>query len=127
MAKKNDATYAFEGELPFTITFSLFGKTVKRKAKAVFKWTPEGEYYDLATKSLQTCDALKGTYHIEVLAVRSRGSYPKVPPRWVRMSDLTSDDVLSRDVYHAIMDAIEDWCWREDRKRRTIANLKQYE
>jgi hypothetical protein len=116
--------YAFHGEIPFTIIFQLFGKTVKRKAKVVFSHTPEGEFYDLEAKGLVTNDAFRGTYHLEVLAVRSRGDYPKVPPHWVEMGDLAQDDVLSREAYDAIMDAIDAWVAREDKKRRKAAGLK---
>jgi hypothetical protein len=114
-------TYAFRGEIPFDITFQLFGKAVKRKAKVVFAYTPEGEFYDLKTKCLETNDAYRGTYHIELLTVADRGARPRGSPRWVDMRDLIADDVVNRSVYDAILDAIEEQCRVEDLERRRVA------
>jgi hypothetical protein len=114
-------TFAFHGEIPFTITFELFGKTVTRKAKVVFAHTPEGEFYDLKTRSLQTNDAVSTTYQIEVLSVPDRRATPRGNPHWVNMQDLIANDVLNNSVYDAVQDAIEEQCRVEDAERRRVA------
>jgi hypothetical protein len=112
----------FKGELPFDLTFTLFGTTVTRKAKVVFAHAPDGEYYDIATKALKK-SILSTRYHIELLTVPSVRATPRGSPCWVDMQGLIENDVLSDDVYDALLDAIGDWCAAEDAKRRKAVGL----
>jgi hypothetical protein len=99
-----------------------------RKAKVVYEHTPEWEYYDLRKKEPYTGWA-SSSYHIEVAAVPEEqdddGNTTAGTPYWVRMDDITRDNILPNDVWDAVLDAVDERCKAEDAERRRAAAAQQ--
>jgi len=118
----------FKGALEFDLTVTFLGKSITRRAKVVYEHTPEWEYYDLRKKALYT--GWNGSaYHIEVAAVPEEqdedGNATAGRPYWVRMDDITRDDVLPHDAWDAVLDAVDEQCKAEDADRRRAAAARQ--
>ena len=93
MPKKSAEHPGFEGALEFEMSFELLGKRVTRRAKAVYEFTPEWEYFDPRTKSLHHANEHL-SYQLKILAVPEEfheGTMTLVTPYWVEMSDLHQD------------------------------------
>lgn len=64
-------------------------------------------------------------YHIEVAAVPEEydddDNTIEGTPYWIRLEDITQNDVLPRDTWDAVLDAIDEQCKREDAERRQVA------
>jgi hypothetical protein len=90
--------HALHGALEFDLTVNLLGKTITRRARAVYTHTPDPDF------------GIGGdtTYQLEIRAAQG-GSNPE--GAWVELpiEDLVSD---------AIFDAIGAKCSEDDRKRR---------
>jgi hypothetical protein len=97
----------FQGEIPFDLTLSMFGKTVTRRAKVVYQhWLKEE----------------RTIYHIEVEGVvedyEDDDGPPVIETQWVFMSDMAHDGILSDEMWDAMIDAIAAKCKAEDRRRK---------
>ncbi len=118
----------FRGEFEFDLTIAFLGTSTMRKAKVVYEHTPEWEYYDLRKKALYT--GWSGSrYHIEVAAgsVRSHedDTVTLGTPYWVRMEDITREDILPHEAWDALLDAVDEQCKLEDAERRRAAAAQQ--
>ena len=120
----------FEGELLFDLELKLLGKTVTRKAKVVFKHTPEWPYYDLNKKAVH--DGWESTQsHLEIEAVpenwtddgTENGTWIPETHKWVQTGDLVTEGILPMEVWDGIYDAIDEQCKREDADRRKAAGI----
>jgi hypothetical protein len=118
----------FKGEFEFDLTIALLGKSAMRKARVVYEHTPEWEYYDLRKKAPYigwNCS----NYHIEVAAVPEEqddeGNATAGTPYWVRMEDITRNDILPHEVWDALLDAVDEQCKLEDAERRRAAAARQ--
>jgi hypothetical protein len=116
----------FKGDLEFDMRFELLGKSVTRKARVVYEYKPEWEYFNLNKKVLRVFslgDRL--AYHLELLAVSEEfhddGTMTLGKPHWVEMGDVIKDDVMPHEVWDAVYDAIEKKCKAEDKQRRKAA------
>ena len=89
----------------------------------VYEHTPEWEYWDLRKKAPYV--GWEGSsYHIEVAAVpeeHHRDGVTLGEPYWVRMDDITRDDVLPHEVWDTVLDAVDEKCKLEDAERRRVA------
>jgi len=118
---------AFKGELPFDLTFTFLGKSVTRMAKVIYEHTPEWPYYDLRKQAEFT--GWEGTqYHIELQVVPEEhhddGTVTLGTPHWIKLDDITEDDVLPHEAWDAVLDAVDKQCKAEDAKRRRAAGSK---
>jgi hypothetical protein len=115
----------FQGELEFDLTIEAAGKRVTRRAKVVYTHTPEWEYFDERKKAPYT-GWESSNFHLEVLAVppdagddRERTILDR--PYWTKLEDLQRDEIISREIWDALLDLIDDQCRAEDEERRRIA------
>ena len=119
-------SHPFQGEVPFELTIQMLGKTVTRDAKIVFARTPQWPFFDPQTKVAKQA-VESGVYHLEVAAVpetcHEDGAITPGVPRWVRLGDITQDDVLPIEFLNEFMNAIDAWCEAEDAKRRAAADM----
>jgi len=110
--------WPFEGTIPFDITIGMVGLTIWRKARVVFKASPDFEYLDCARKKLR-----KGTgiaqYEIEVLGA-SNDSTAKL--EWFGVADLISEQLLETEGSERFRELIEEECRRIDSERRAKFN-----
>ena len=81
----------------------------------------------MKTNALRHVDEFELNYGIEILAVpeeyQDDGNVTLGKPNWVELGDITRDDVLPREMWDAVWDAIEDKCKIEDVQRRKAAGL----
>ena len=119
---------AFRGELEFDMTFELVGKRITRKAKVVFEHTPEWQYYDLRKKAPFT-GWPSSMWHLEIAAIPEDhevdGAVVHGKPYWVRLEDITHEDVLPHKVGDAILDAVDEQCKQEDARRRRATAINR--
>jgi hypothetical protein len=114
----------FQGELEFDIVIELLGRKVTRRAKIVYTRTPEWEYWDLLKQAPYTGWA-SSSWHIELLAVPQEqdedGNFVDLEPYWMRLEELTRDDIIPTEVWDAVLDAVDDKSRAEDVERRRMA------
>ncbi|CCB63749.1 hypothetical protein [Hyphomicrobium sp. MC1] len=122
---------AFKGELELDLTISLVGKSVTRKMKVEYSFTPSWEYFDLHKGSLYVGwessvlklsvqglpeGTVEKTADGKMITTRSA-------PVWYSGELLFEDGVLTREMDDAIYAAVEQHCQEEDRRRRTEHRL----
>lgn len=123
----NKVEYAFQGTIPFQITYLVGGKEFPRRARIIYEATPEGSYYD---PELGTEVEGEGNYawHLEIEAIYSsdRTVYrlgSNVPesndPEWVQVEQ---GFPLFDEVDEAIGDLIDEDIARQDAERRKQAS-----
>lgn len=114
----------FKGTLEFDMTFAFLGKRVTRKARVDYIRTPEWEYFDL-NKQAPHVGLDSARYHLEIAAVPEEhhddGTMTLGMPYWVKMGDITENDVLPHEMWDAVIDAIDEKCKAEDAERRKTA------
>ena len=119
---------AFRGELGFDLTFELVGKRITRKAKVVFEHTPEWQYFDLRKKAPFTGCA-SSMWHLEIAAIpedhQQDGTVVHGKPYWIRLDDVTHEDVLPHELWDAVLDAVDEQCKQDDAQRRRAAAIKK--
>src|SRR5262245_11088485 len=105
MRAKTDK-HALHGALEFDLTVKLLGKTISRRARAVYTHTPDPDF------------GIGGdtTYQLEIRAAQG-DSNPE--GTWVELPDI--EDLVS----DAIFDAIDRHCVEEREKRRVAAAGKK--
>ena len=115
---------AFRGEIEFDLALTLLGKSITRKAKVVYEHTPDWEYWDLRKNALFRSWP-SSSWHLEVQAVPDEydddENVVEGEPYWVRLGDITEDDVLPNEVWDHILDAVDEKCKAEDAERRQSA------
>jgi hypothetical protein len=90
-----------------SLTISLLGHTVTRRAKVVFEHTPDWPYYDLREQAEFT-GWPGSSYHIEVEAVPEE--YDEDDKRvegqseWVQLEDVTKDGIVPTETWDAVLD-----------------------
>jgi hypothetical protein len=121
-----DAKTGFEGTLDFELKIELFGRLVTRRARVVWKNTPDWEFYDMELRRLVLGS---GYSHIrmevlippdpEVDFVSVDGVARKEPcaPVWTDL-ELLEEGLLPEGVYDAIDEHIDRLCRQEDAIRR---------
>jgi hypothetical protein len=112
---------AFKGSLTFDITFELLGQRVRRKARAVYECTPEGEYFDLVKNALFNGWG-NSSYFIELQGWEESEEGKGRKAVWHR-SDI-NDVFLTEKLSWKIFDLIDEECERLDTKRRRKAKLR---
>jgi hypothetical protein len=114
----------FEGELEFDLTLELLGRKVTRKAKIVYTHTPEWEYFDERKQAPYTGWA-SSSWLIELQAVPQEQdedeNWVDLEPYWMRLEELTRDDIIPTEVWDVLLDAVDDKCRLEDAERRRVA------
>jgi hypothetical protein len=115
---------AFRGELEFDITIAFAGQSFTRKPKVVYEHTPERAYFDERKQALY--EGRNGTmYHLEILAVPEVYDDDDQPmegkPYWLKMDDITHDDVVPNQMFHDLLEAVDEKCKVEDVERRRLA------
>src|SRR5262249_16170302 len=115
---------AFKGELPFDLTFGFLGKSVTRKAKVVYEHTPEWPYYDLR-KQAEFTGWESSHYHVELAAVpevyESDDTVTEGEPEWFEMEEFVREGVVPREIWDAVIDAVDEKCKVEDAERRRVS------
>jgi hypothetical protein len=105
----------------------LLGRKVSRRAKIAYTHTPEWEYWDLQKNAPYTGWA-SSSWHIDLLAVPQEqdedGNFVDLEPYWMRLEELTRDDIIPTEVWDTLLDAVDDKCKAEDAERRRVAALK---
>jgi hypothetical protein len=105
---------AFKGEIEFDLAVEVFGKRVVRKAKAVYEFTPEWEYFDPIKRAPFT-GSNHSSMHVEFLTVPEEDG-DLGDPEWEDV------DILGiGEVWNVIEDAIEEKVKAEDAERRRVA------
>jgi hypothetical protein len=119
---------AFNGTLEFDLNMELFGKTVQRKARVLWEYTPSWEHFDLH-RGCVTKRPEHSAMKIEVLAFLEGewlqfgddGKLHEVEDgeryEWTRL-DLLEAGVLPEEVWNEIDDRIDDICRKEDAGHR---------
>ena len=114
----------FQGALEFDLVFELLGRKVTRKAKIVYTHTPEWEYWDLVKQAPYTGWA-SSSWQIELQAVPQEQdedeNFIDLEPYWMRLEELTRDDIIPTEVWDVLLDAVDDKCRVEDAERRRVA------
>ena len=68
-------------------------------------------------------------WHLEITAIpedhEADGAVVHGKPYWIRLEDITHEDVLPHEVGDAILDAVDEQCKQEDAKRRRAAAIKK--
>ena len=117
----------FQGALEFDLVFGLLGRKVTRKAKIVYTHTPEWEYWDLVKQAPYTGWA-SSSWQIELLAVPQEQdedeNFVDLEPYWMKLEELTRDDIIPTEVWDVLLDAVDDKCRTEDAERRRVAAAK---
>jgi predicted flap endonuclease-1-like 5' DNA nuclease len=123
-----DGELAFNGTLEFDLNMELFGKTVQRKARVLWEYTPSWEHFDLK-RGCVTKRPEHSAMKIEVLAflegdwlqVGDDGKLHEVEEgerhEWTRL-DLMKPGVLPEQVWNEIEDRFDEICRKEDATRR---------
>ena len=124
---------AFKGAVEFDLTLELFGQRVTRKAQVHYEHTPDWEYWDLHKKALYVGWGATA-WDFRLLTVPAEEEWDLPPdndeeddgyespePEWVTIDDITHLGVLTRNIWDAIDEAIEQQCKAEDAKRRKKA------
>ena len=118
---------SFEGELEFDFVIELLGRKVTRKAKIVYTHTPEWECWDRLKQAPYTGWA-SSSWLIELHAVPQEqdeeGNFVDLEPYWMRLEELTRDDIIPTEIWDVLLDAVDDKCRAEDAERRRIAAAK---
>jgi len=118
---------AFVGELPFDLNIEMFGHSFTVKAKAVYEYTPEWEYFDLNKKRLMEAWAMSRVYikiqaepEVYALPVSKKGHrYKKIKKKvWLHSKDLMSEGVIPQDIWIKIDEKLDEECTKEDKMRR---------
>ena len=111
----------------FDLVIELLGRKVTRRAKIVYTHTPEWEYWDLLKQAPYTGWA-SSSWQIELLAVPQEqdedGTFVDLEPYWMKLEELTRDDIIPTEVWDVLLDAVDDKCRTEDAERRRIAAAK---
>ena len=117
----------FQGALEFDLVLDLLGRKVTRKAKIVYTHTPEWEYWDLLKQAPYTGWA-SSSWQIELHAVPQEqdeeGNFVDLEPYWMKLEELTRDDIVPTEVWDVLLDAVDEKCKVEDAERRRIAAAK---
>jgi hypothetical protein len=122
---------AFEGTLEFDVKIELLGKSVTRKARVIWQYTPEWEYYDLNRHCLMR--GFPGDQmHAEILKVSTRQHWDtgedgvsrkrKSLPTWEPISLLNEGVLMTEEMLEELDERIDQICRKEDAKRRSTAN-----
>ena len=105
----------------------LLGRKVTRKAKIIYTHTPEWEYWDRLKQAPCTGWA-SSSCQIELHAVPQEqdedGNWADLEPYWMKLEELTRDDIIPTEVWDVLIDAVDDKCRAEDAERRRIAAAK---
>ena len=114
----------FQGALEFDLTLELLGRKVTRKAKIVYTHTPEWEYWDLVKQAAYTGWA-SSSWQIELQAVPQEQdedeNFVDLEPYWMKLEELTRDDIIPTEVWDVLLDAVDEKCKAEDAERRRVA------
>ena len=114
----------FQGTLEFDLVLELLGRKVTWKAKIVYTHTPEWEYWGLLKQAPYTGWA-SSSWQIELLAVPQEqdegGNFVDLEPYWMKLEELTRDDIIPTEVWDVLLDAVDDKCRAEDAERRRVA------
>ena len=120
-----DRNPAFKGALEFDVTIEWLGKRVTRRARVDYEHTPEGEFYDLQKKALciSGVDQCSYTFHIHAVPeeFHDDGKVTEGKRHWVKMEDITRNDVVTHEMWDAVLDAIEEKSKADDAERRRAA------
>jgi hypothetical protein len=120
---------AFAGVLEFDLRIAMLGLDVVRKARVIYTYTPEWEYFDLNKKAV-----MKGwggsTMKLEVLATpgtevwvlrAGQSKSTRAGPEWELVSDLLQTGVMSPEMEDALDAEIDKRARTEDLQRRRDA------
>jgi hypothetical protein len=128
----NEQPPAFSGILEFEIAIEMLGKKVSRKARAIYTYIPEWEYFDLARGGVFQ-GSPGSTIQLEVLAMPEGYTFKsgpdgkhvreKLSPTWTGF-DVAETGVLSQEVWDAVEGAIDDKCRAEDGIKRREHQLR---
>jgi hypothetical protein len=118
--------YTFHGVIPFDLDLSLFGHTVKRKARVVFGNTPDWATFNPETGAEELAKE-QSTLHLEILAKPDGSSWSIGPdgksmkdanePRWLLL-DILESGVLPEEIHFMLDDLIDNHCREIDNARR---------
>jgi hypothetical protein len=115
-----------DGALEFDLSIEVMGQRVTRRARAIYRHTPDWEYWDLNKKALFV-GAESTAYSIELVAVPEEfhedGSWTEGKPEWIATVDLIKGGVLPLEMRDKIIQGIDNQCREEDAKRRAAAGL----
>jgi hypothetical protein len=106
---------AFEGNFDLDMTIEILGATFNRKLRIEYKHTPDDEYYDLRTRSLQM-----GWLVTHVTLLSRPEPEPDDPSQveyeWAEFGDFTA--LIPEAVWDKIYDKVDECCREEDARRR---------
>jgi hypothetical protein len=110
------------------VTIGWLGKQITRRAKVDYEHTPEGEFYDLQKKELvvSIVDQCMYSLHLQTVPEEFHDDGPIThgKPHWVKMEDITRNDVVPHEMWDVVLDAIEEKSKAEDAERRRRAGSK---
>lgn len=119
-------TGAFQGVVEFELRISLFGKSVKRRARIIYVLTPLWPYFD-PQKGAEVKGHADFDFGINILALpRAEADLDSPPktskPTWVKADDLLQFGVLNRPIMNIIYERIEADARRQDAANRANWN-----
>ena len=99
--------------MPYIHVIELLGRKVTRKAKIVYTHTPEWECWDRLKQAPYTRWA-SSSWLIELHAVPQEqdeeGNFVDLEPYWMRLEELTRDDIIPTEIWDVLLDAVDDKC-----------------
>lgn len=124
--KHSERHPAFKGTLEFPLKIEMFGKTLERRARLTYEWTPEWDYFDLIKK--EVTQGWEGSVvGLEILAIPEGERWTSGPngqmirekntPTWTKV-DIFAEGILTPEIWEMIDTAIDEKCREEDKERR---------
>jgi len=119
----------FQGSVEFDLRLALFGKSVTRRARIIYDFTPLWPYFDTRNGT-----ELRGQpnfeFNIEILALPRAEAPPGHPrndptmkPTWVRADALMELGVLNRPIMASMYDKVDADVRRRDAQNRVPTSI----